>query len=231
MPPSPAPAPPSALPSSDPTEPQPGSPTPAPEPAGRPVAPIGGAIGPSWPPDGQRRCTDCGEALYGVEHVCWNCGRRIDLTAPEQLPDSSAPGLAPQAGAPALAPPPPPAPGTPVPSSAEPAISHPVQVPVERPVEPEVSAAAWWSFGLGLAAIFTCGLLSILAPIAIWMGVSANRRGGGPVAVAGIVLGVLGTLVLFAWLIALAVALASYVGAGVPSEALLPLAFGGPPCV
>lgn len=218
-----------ALASSDPTGPQPGSPTPAPGPTGRPASPIGGAIGPSWPPDGQRRCTDCGEALYGVEHVCWSCGRRIDLSAPEPAADAVAAGVAPPAGAPALPPPPPPA--GPVVATDRPVARHPVQLPAQRPVEPGVSGAAWWSFGLGLAAIFTCGLLSILGPVAIWLGVSANRRGGGPVAVAGIVLGIAGTLLLLAWLIGLALALAAYAGGRGPNVVLLPLLLGGTPCV
>lgn len=212
-----------------PAGPPPGAPTPPPEPAGRPAAPVGGAIGPTWPADGQRRCTDCGEALYGIEHVCWNCGRRLDLSAPEEAQVAAGAGLPPAPGAPALPPPAPPPAGAPTAPAAA-AVAPPAQVPVQRPVEPEVSSAAWWAFGLGLAALFTCGLLGILGPIAIWMGVSANRRGGGPVAIAGIVFGVLGTLVLVIWLLGLGLALAGYFGTRVPSEVLLPLTPGGPPC-
>ena len=88
-------------------------------------------------------------------------------------------------------------------------------------MEAEVSGAAWWAFGLGLASVFTCGLLGILGPFAIWLGVGANRRGGGPVAVAGIVFGILGTLILIVWL--LVFALVGYFDVRPPTHTLLPL--------
>ena len=87
-------------------------------------------------------------------------------------------------------------------------------------MEAEVSGAAWWAFGLGLASVFTCGLLGILGPFAIWLGVGANRRGGGPVAVAGIVFGILGTLILIVWL--LVFALVGYFDVRPPTHTLLP---------
>lgn len=219
--PAPPPAPPAAPRSGgEPGAPQPGTPTPPAEPSAGPAAPVGGAIGPSWPPDGLRRCTDCGEALYGVERVCWNCGRRLDLSAPEP----AAP-LAP----PALAAPAPPT-GLPMPPQGSPAAAPAAQIRADRPAPPEAMGTAWWAFGLGLASVFTCGLLGILGPIAIWLGLSASRRGGGPVAVAGTVLGVIATFVLVLWLLALGLALAGYLASGTPDQALLSLASGGRLC-
>lgn len=213
-----------------PVAPQPGAPTTSPEPVPvRTPASAGGVGGPPWPSDGLRRCTDCGEALYASEHVCWNCGRRLDLSASEVPPPDVTAGVPPQTGAAAPASPAA-SPSGPAPAPAGAPPPQPVQVPAEEPVDPEISGTAWWAFGLGLASVFTCGLLSILGPVAIWLGVRANRRGGGALAVAGIVFGILGTLVLVVWLLGLALALMGHLGVGRPMGALLPLAPGGLSC-
>lgn len=213
---------------SAPDLPQPGAPTPLPEPVDRRAVPTGGATGPSWPSDGQRRCTDCGEALYAIEHVCWKCGRRLGLSASEGMPSAAQVGPQPPAGAATPPPPPPPPAGAPMPPPTAGVAAPPVQTSPQRPMAAEVSGAAWWAFGLGLASVFTCGLLGILGPVAIWLGVGANRRGGGPVAVAGIVFGILGTLILIVWL--LVFALVGYFDVRPPTHTLLPLVPGGPPC-
>lgn len=208
--------------------PPPGAPTPPPEPVDRGAVPLGSATGLSWPSDGQRRCTDCGEALYAIEHVCWKCGRRLDLSAPEGTPSAAQAGFRPSAGAATPPPPPPPPAGAPLPPPTAGVAAPSIPTPSQRPMEAEVSGAAWWAFGLGLASVFTCGLLGILGPFAIWLGVGANRRGGGPVAVAGIVFGIFGTLILIVWL--LVFALVGYFDVRPPTHTLLPLVPGGPPC-
>lgn len=70
---------------------------------------------------------------------------------------------------------------------------------VPRPSQAAMSDA-YWALGLGLASALTCGLGFILGPIALWLGIRALRRGAGPVAVAGIVFGAIGTFVgLIVW--------------------------------
>ncbi len=190
-----------------------------------PVAP--GASGPVTvggacvPPDGQRRCPHCGEALYSGERVCWSCKRRVDLyeaaeeaeTGPMTRPLPGAPGP-PPAAMPGQSPPD-------VEQVRAPARAGGVQAPAAPEAPPEAMATAWWAFGLGLVSVFTCGLLGLLGPVAIWLGISANRRGAGPVAIAGIVFGVLGTLVILA--VAILLLLAMMMTARMaPSHVLLP---------
>jgi hypothetical protein len=67
---------------------------------------------------------------------------------------------------------------------------------------------AYWALGLGLASVLTCGVFGFLGPFALWLGIRATREGAGPIAVAGLVLGVLGTLMLGAWIAWLAFAIA-----------------------
>lgn len=163
--------------------------------------------------DGQRRCPHCGEALYADEQVCWSCGKRVDEVAepPAEVPMT-----------------------VPVTAEAQPP-AEPVrlawdELPPPQPPEPaeaEAMRAAWWSLGLGLAALLTCGGLSIVAPIALWLGLKATRGGAGPVGVVGLVMGVLGTLALFVILVAVVLMIIgmSVGGSQAPTEVLAP---GGP---
>ena len=139
--------------------------------------------------DGQIRCPHCGEALYSGEQVCWNCGKRVDDPEAESAP-AAAPVLPTE---PALlvtepvtaAPEPPPALGWDELPRAE-----------DKPApSAEAMRLSYWSLGLGLAALLTCGVLSILGPIGLWLGVKARREGGDTVATVGFVLGIIGTLV------------------------------------
>lgn len=164
----------------------------------------------SMPADGQRRCPHCGEALYRHERVCWACKRRVD---PWEAPEPARAESVDMAGQPLPGAP------TPVPPAAAaqmptaPTVPQagraPLSVPPPDQPSDEAMGLAWWAFGLGLISVFTCGLLGLLGPIAIWLGVSANRRKAGPVAVAGIVFGVLGTLVLLVWVVGLLLAFAT----------------------
>jgi hypothetical protein len=77
---------------------------------------------------------------------------------------------------------------------------------------------AWWSFGLGLLSVFTCGVLGLLGIASLWLGISAARRDGGPVAIAGAVFGAIGLLMLLAWVVALAIAMPEMMGPGGPTH-------------
>ncbi len=199
--------------------PPPGSHAP-PAPSVPPSVPVASA-GAHIPADGQRRCPHCGEALYSGERVCWHCKRRVDLfeavagedtgTVTQPLP--GAPGPVPSAPSEQA----PPAASRVRPVAAPP----PVQAPAGPEAPPDAMATAWWAFGLGLVSVFTCGLLGLLGPVAIWLGISANRRGAGPVAIAGIVFGALGTLVILAFAIALLIGMLMSAQM-VPSHVLLP---------
>lgn len=174
---------------SEPAEGQ--APAPPPPPVSPPPPTPGAVLS-----DGQYRCPHCGEALYHGERTCWNCGRRVDETAgaeeqwPMTVPVTAQPESPPQPAVLAWEP-------TPPPESAH------------APIEAGAMSAAWWSLGLGLAALLTCGGLSILAPIGLWLGIKATRGGAGPVGVVGLVMGAVGTFVLFVLLATLGVILIS----------------------
>lgn len=173
------------------------------------VAPAVPAIAPPAPPpmptptaalaDGQIRCPHCGEALYAGEQVCWNCGKRVDdpvaasaeattpaATAPPAVPATPAAAPLPPAMAPVTAAPQPP-----------PQLGWDELPRAEDKPAPSAEAMrlSYWSLGLGLAALLTCGALSILGPIALWLGAKARREGGDTVATVGFVLGIIGTVV------------------------------------
>ncbi|MGD9498516.1 MAG: hypothetical protein AB7Y46_19640 [Armatimonadota bacterium] len=181
--------------------------------AAEPVPPMAAAAPSRLPTDGQRRCLECGEALYRDDRVCWHCGRRVEPPPPEPEIEPGVPVGVPASGAPAA----------PAPPAHHTVWTQRLAAP---PAPPEAMSVAWWSLALGLVSILTCGLLGVLGPIAAWLGVRASRRGAGPVAVAGIVLGLLGTLVLLTWLAFLAVWLVTTLRVG-PSHVLMPLANWG----
>ncbi len=208
--------------------------TPAPPAAPPPVTP------PASPPvlaDGQSRCPHCGEAVYAGEQVCWNCSKRVEdpIAAAPPLTGAVAPpptGAGTAARPPLPAPPPPPlpvAPTTMVPP-AGPVTAGPEPVKLgwddappadETPPPPEALRLAYWSLGLGLAAILTCGILSIVGPIALWLGIRATREEAGPIGVAGLVLGALATLVFLVVGVAVIIMFAA-AASSLPSESLLP---------
>ena len=138
----------------------------------------------SPPVDGQFRCPHCGEALYRGEQVCWSCGKRVDV-APELAPSPDVPMTEPVTGGPepAVAP-------AALGWDDEPAPDEP------PPARPEVMRMAYWSLGLGIASLLTCGGLSILAPISLWLGIKSSREGAGTVGTVGLIMGAIGTLVL-----------------------------------
>jgi len=125
--------------------------------------------------DGQFRCPHCGEALYRGEQVCWNCGRRVE---PEEqvAQESPQPPATRQVG-----------------DRVWRAESPTDYTP---PLSQAAMHSAYWSLGLGLASVLTCGVLCFLGPVAVWLGIRAVREGAGPVAVVGLVLGAMGTLLL-----------------------------------
>ncbi|MGC9320522.1 MAG: hypothetical protein ACP5KN_20985, partial [Armatimonadota bacterium] len=151
------------------------------------------------PADGVRRCPHCGEAVYEVEQVCWNCRGR--LLPAEQAEPTPTPGA---------------------PMTGQPTGPAPAQRPAAPPAPPEVMSTAWWAFGLGLASVLTCGALGLLGIAAIWLGVSASRRGAGPVAVAGLVFGIVGSILLLAWALGLTLVLSGVMQAP-PEYVLNPL--------
>ena len=129
--------------------------------------------------DGQFRCPHCGEALYRGEQVCWNCGRRVETTEDVRTPAA-------------------PLPSQPASQRGWRAEVAPAEY-VPRPSQAAMSDA-YWALGLGLVSALTCGLGFILGPIALWLGIRGLRSGAGPVAVAGIVFGAIGTFVgLIVW--------------------------------
>ncbi len=172
--------------------------------------------------DGQIRCPHCGEALYAGEQVCWNCGKRVDepvagtesAAAPVDAPQAPAVGLVPPALEPVTAAPEPP-----------PELGWDELPRAEDKPAPSAEAMrlSYWSLGLGLAALLTCGALSILAPIGLWLGVKARREGGDTVATVGFVLGILGTLVFMVVAVAVLVLIIGVMVA--PSQALAPVSW------
>ncbi|MFO8078668.1 MAG: hypothetical protein R6V07_00055, partial [Armatimonadota bacterium] len=88
----------------------------------------------------------------------------------------------------------------------------------------DVMSYAWWSFGLGLLSVFTCGILGLLGIASLWLGISAARRNAGPVAIAGAVFGAIGILMLLAWVIALAIMMPEMMRNG-PTHIMLPTFF------
>lgn len=180
--------------------------------------------------DGQARCPNCGEAVYAGERVCWSCSRRLDTAEPtaERQPQPAPGGGPPASGAPVSrrAPSEPaaapradgPAPQRP-PSAAE----TPQKGPAREPSSEAVSYA-WWSFGLGLLSVFTCGVLGLLGIASLWLGISSARRDGGAVAIAGAVFGAIGLLMLLAWIIALAIVMPGMMRPG-PTHIILPTFF------
>lgn len=185
-----------------PTEAEPAAPEPPPQAAPQPepltpprgvepVEPVAEALPreaaaePSGSPleGDQIRCPHCGEALYRGEQVCWNCGRRV-VTG-----EAVAEGM--------------PASGAPL-SAADRGWREELPPDYQPPPPQEAMTTAYWALGLGLASVLTCGAFAFLGPVALWLGIRATREGAGPVAVAGLVLGALGTLVLgvgLAWLV------------------------------
>ncbi len=183
-------------------EPEPPAPPPPPPPQATPP-PARAVRAPAMPIDDQLRCPDCGEAVYEGDRVCWNCSRRLEAIG-DVVEQAGAPVAAPESGAPTarVMPPQPASVSTAAPSSA----AQPQQ-PLPGRASSEAMSYAWWSFGLGLLSVFTCGVLGLLGLAALWLGVSAARRDAGPVAIAGAVFGAMGLLMLIAWVVALTVAM------------------------
>lgn len=161
------------------------------------------ARAPAPPVDGQLRCPNCHEAVYEGDRVCWACSRALE--GPEEPAEPRRAPEGPPGG--------PPSSGAPVERSA---YVRPAPEETSRPPEPsrprpagepsdQVSAYAWWAFGLGLLSVFTCGALGLLGIVAVWLGISSARRDGGPIAIAGAIFGVIGLLMLLAWLIGFAI--------------------------
>ncbi len=160
--------------------------------------------------DGQRRCPYCGEAVYEGETVCWACKRRIEEPQEPQETEQG-PVAEPEPGAPVARPS----------EAAPPSTASRPQAPPGAEPTAEARSYAWWSFGLGLVSVFTCGALGLLGIAAIWLGVIAHRKDAGPMAVAGIVFGALGLLMLLAWIIGLALMLPGWIHSG-PTHVLAP---------
>jgi hypothetical protein len=160
-------------------------------------APVAGA--PVSTSSDRRPCVNCGEPLYRTEMTCWKCG--------------AAQGARPAAGVPpgpgAPAPPAPPSPGVPGPV-APPGIPGPTTPPPPMPVpgpaapppaaygagypsgpSPEVEQMGMKALIWGIVSLFCCGLVT--GPIAIWMGYQARQEGAGGTALAGMILGIVGT--------------------------------------
>lgn len=174
------------------------------------------------PADGQLRCGHCGETAYKGEVVCWACGRRLDESHEEtQVAEpEEGPVAEPESGARVVQEEAEPPSAERVPVTARP------QAPAGEEPSAEATAYAWWSFGLGLMSVLTCGFLGLLGVAAIWLGVMGARKDAGPMAVAGMVLGALGLVMLLALIVAAVLMLRG--GTGVPpGYVLLPFGFYG----
>jgi hypothetical protein len=169
------------------------------------------------------RCPNCGEAVYEADRVCWNCSRRLEPVAVEEPAEAPPKGAEPASGAPAAVPAPAREPQAAAPRQAPPAATRHRE---EGGGEPSGDAMsyAWWSFGLGLLSVFTCGILGLLGIASLWLGVSAARRNAGPVAITGAVFGAIGLLMLLAWVIALAIMMPEMMRNG-PTHIMLPTFF------
>lgn len=184
------------------------------------------ARAPAAPVDGQLRCPSCGESVYEADRVCWSCSRRLEPAAVEEPaeppPRTPEEGAEPASGAPAAVP----APARETQAAPRHAPSAATRQREEDGGEPsgDVMSYAWWSFGLGLLSVFTCGILGLLGIASLWLGISAARRNAGPVAIAGAVFGVIGILMLLAWVIALAIMMPEMMRNG-PTHIMLPTFF------
>ncbi|MGI5818921.1 MAG: zinc ribbon domain-containing protein [Armatimonadota bacterium] len=169
------------------------------------------ARAPAPPVDGQLRCPGCGESVYEGERVCWSCSRHIEAAQVSGAPVEAEgqPTGPPASGAPIARPAPAQA-ATPrreamtiggVGAEGYPSAAAAPQQRVARRPSDEAVAHAWWAFGLGLLAVFTCGLLGALGIPSLWLGISAARRNAGPVAIAGAIFGAIGLLMFIIWAI------------------------------
>lgn len=128
----------------------------------------------------KQRCPHCGETLFVEEQRCWKCGHEFAAEASTSEP------------APTTAPPPPP----------PPAVSPPLASPIDVAAR-EAQVFGLWALLTGLFGLFGC--VGLLGPLAIYLGVRANRAGSTGLGTAGIFLGIMGCLVL-AVVVALALA-------------------------
>jgi len=212
---------PSAPPPPAPAAPPPPAPT-APRPMAAPPAPAPAAATPSAD---RRPCVKCGEPLYPTEMTCWKCGAaQVQRPAPVAAPPP-APG---PYGPPAAGPYPPPGPGPyaprpPVgPPGAPPAGPYPPPSPYAAStyaasIDPAAQQQAIIALVLGIIStlgLVCCGLLGVLGPVAIALGVSARRKGAGGMAIAGIVLDILGSLALVVMVVMLIISAAMAVYGG-----------------
>jgi hypothetical protein len=172
---------------------------PLPQPAG--PAPVAGA--PVSTASDRRPCVKCGEPLYRTEMTCWKCGAaqgaRPAGGAPPGPGAPAAPGP-PSPGVPGAAAPPPGVPGPtappppmPVPPAPGPAAPPPAAYGAGYPSgpSPEVEQMGMKALIWGIVSLFCCGLVT--GPIAIWMGYQARQEGAGGTALAGMILGIVGT--------------------------------------
>jgi hypothetical protein len=185
------------------------------------------ARAPAPPMDGQLRCPDCGEAVYSGERVCWSCSRRLEVGEVQTEAEEPEPGGPPEAAGPVprQVPTATGGAGGTAPTGQVSGYSTAAEQPQQR-TRPEPSdeamSYAWWSFGLGLLSVFTCGVLGLLGIAALWLGVSAARRDAGPVAIAGAVFGAIGLLMFMGWVVALAVAMPQMMQSA-PTHIILPV--------
>lgn len=195
--------------------------TPLPEQVAHPVSESPSEPGPP-PADGQLRCQYCAESAYKDEVLCWACRRRLEDHAVVQEPSEPVVGAMnqPESGAPMMDPPD-------ASQVDERAADRLAQAQAQASAQPpsEAVSYAWWSFGLGLISVFTCGALGLLGIAAVWLGVLASRKGAGPMAVAGTVFGALGVL-MFLVIVTAAVLLLGG-NAGAPPDYVLLLGVAG----
>ncbi len=142
-------------------------------------------------------CEKCGAELSETDEKCPRCGHPVGEEA--ETPTSQAAQKPP---APVAAPP-------------------PAAAPPPQPAKP--TPWAIWSLVLGILSIVFC---PVCAPFALWTGVRSNREGeGSGMAMAGIVLGIVGCLGLLV-VIGYLLLMAGIIGAGIASGefgAILPL--------
>jgi hypothetical protein len=118
-------------------------------------------------------CPHCGADLYPTESICWRCQMRV----------------VPTAGGPV---------GPPPPRVSATARGGELDDDELRPPSPPNGPRrlAHWSLGLGIATV-ACAC-PLLGPVALWLGLRARREGERGVALAGAILGGIGTAALAA---------------------------------
>lgn len=145
-----------------------------------------------------RPCPNCGEMLYASERRCWRCGQELE-PAPEAQPEPAEPVAPPPPVAPPAieVPTPTEAPAAPVPPPPPAQPPYAAPAPAGPAVNQQAQVLGIWALVVGIVGLMLCG--GVLSPIALYLGLKANRTGRNSLGTAGVVLGLIGTVLLVVW--------------------------------